>query len=140
MKSKFTILATLLILSLFPTASSYSRPIARQPDSTYQTGVQTILSTAFTSTAEVAYSIPYTSVMTTSSLNASLGIYGVSYQMISGSFGWKHYVSSITTSTLSVHAAVFSAASSIYYLKLCYIITSNTNIDMNYVEYTFDGK
>lgn len=129
------ILVSSLLLAI---AHSLSKPIALQPDTTYQTGVQTIITTNFTSTAEVVYNIPYTSVMTTSSLNASLGIYGLNYYMINKVFGWKYFVSSLTNVDIIIHLSVYTANSPLYYLKLCYIISSNPDIDMSYVEYTFN--
>lgn len=138
MKSNLSFLLLSIISLLTPIIFTYSRPVALQPDSTYQTGVQVIFSSSYTSTTENAYSIPYTSIMTTTSLNASLGIYGMNFQMINGVFGWKLYVASVTPSSLNIQIAVFSSSSAISYLKLCYIISSNTDIDMNYVEYSFN--
>jgi hypothetical protein len=138
MKLKQSImLQSLLIAAVLPLVLLSSRPIALQPDTTYQTGTQIILSSNFAFTAEQVFNIPYVSVMTTSSLNASLAIYGVDYYMVSGVFGWKLYVASLTSSNLIIHLSVFSATSPLYYLKLCYIISSNPDIDINYVEYTF---
>lgn len=134
MKSNLSLLLpTTIILLLIPHVFLYSRPVALQPDTTYQTGVQIVISSSYANTTSNAYSIPYTSVMSTTSLNASLGIYGLNFYMINGAFGWKMYVASVSTSNINIQIAVYSAASSIYYLKVCYIISSNTDIDMNYV-------
>jgi hypothetical protein len=117
-----------LILALIPSVLLLSYPIALQPDTTYQTGTQIIITSAYTNTSEQVFSIPYVSVMTTSSLNASLGIYGVNYYMISTTFGWKLFVASITSSNINVHLSVASAASSIYYLKLSFLVSSKADL------------
>lgn len=131
----FIILAALVLA-----ATPISYPIARQPDTSYQTGTQVILSTNFASTTEQAFTIPYFNVMTTASLNATLGIYGIRYYTVGTDFGWKMYVASLTSSTVIVHLAVFSSSSPIYYLKLCYLISAKPELDIAYVEYTFDRK
>lgn len=134
MRNKLSsVYAYFVILCLIPTVLLLSNPIALQPDRTYQTGTYVIITSNFSNTAQQTFSIPYTSVMTTTSLNATLGIYGVNYYMIGGVFGWKLFVASVTASDISVHLSVFSSSSSIYYLKLCYLISSKTEIDINYV-------
>ena len=103
MKLKHTsLIQYLLFLAILPSAILLSRPVALQPDTTYQTGTQTILSSNFTSTTNQVFAIPYVSIMTTSSLNASLGIYGVKYYMINQAFGWRLFVSSLTSSDLII--------------------------------------
>jgi hypothetical protein len=128
----------IIILALLHAAVSLSYPIALQPDTTYQTGTQVIVSSSFTSTSETVFSIPYINVMTTASLNATLGIYGINYYTVGTVFGWKLFVASLTSSSVIVHLAVFAAASPIYYLKLCYLISAKPELDIAYVEYTID--
>lgn len=124
----------LAALTLAVTPASY--PNALQPDTTYQTGTQVLLSSTFTSTTEQVFTIPYLNVMTTASLNATLGIYGIHYYTVGTTFGWKIYVASLTSSTVVVHLAVSYSTSPIYYLKLCYLISSKPELDIAYVEYT----
>ncbi len=69
----------IIIIMLAPSVLTYSRPVALQPDSSYQTGLQIILTSTYANTTENVYSIPYTSAMMTTSLNASLGIYGTNF-------------------------------------------------------------
>jgi len=86
---KLNMLFILLLLQYIQIGFGLSRPLAVQPDSTYQTGVQIIFSTTFISLTDVAFSVPYTTVMSTSSVNASLAIMGIQYQLINNQFGWK---------------------------------------------------
>jgi hypothetical protein len=122
-----------LIAAIIPYVLLLSYPTALQPDTTYQTGISIVISSYYANTTYQVFAIPYVSVMTTSSLNASLGIYGVDHLMISTSFGWNLLVASVTTSNVIIHLSVVSATNYISYLKLCYMINSNTNIDMNFV-------
>lgn len=71
--------------------------------------------------------------MTTASLNATLGIYGIQYYTIGTAFGWKMYVASLTSSTLVVQLAVAFSASPIYYLKLCYLVSAKPELDIAYI-------
>jgi hypothetical protein len=130
-------LAIILFVSLLQSVTP-SYPLALQPDTTYQTGTQIVITSNFASTTEQIFSIPYVSVMTTSSLNATLGIYGINYYLNGTTFGWKLYIASLTSSNLNIHLAVFSTLSPIYYLKLCYLISSRPDLDINYVEYTYN--
>ena len=123
-----TVMGILLIVMFIPSGLALSFPLASQPDSSYQTGVQVIFTSNFTSTTEVIYSIPYTSVMNTSSLNASLAIYGIGYYTVSTAFGWKLYVGSVTASNVMVHLAVFATGSPIRYLRVCYLISSRPSL------------
>lgn len=126
----------IIFLALLPPAVFLSFPFARQPDTTYQTGTQIVITSTFNSITETVFSIPYTKVMTTTSLNATLGLYGINYYTVGTAFGWKLYVASLTSSNVIVHLAVFATTSPIYYLKLCYLISAKPELDIAYVEYT----
>lgn len=115
-----------------------SRPIAIQPDLTYQTGVQIIINSNYASTVYQAFTVPYVSVMSTASLNGSLGIMDVKYYMVSNVFGWRMYIASLTSSVLTIHISVLNPSSSLYLLRVCYFISSNPDLDMGYVEYTYN--
>lgn len=78
--------------------------------------------------------------MTTPSVNATLGIYGINFYMTSQTFGWNMRVSSVSTTTLTIQLYVYSSPNYLNYLKLCYLVSSNPYIDVNFVEYNFNRK
>lgn len=132
--------ALLCLVFILPFTHCASYPIALQPDTSYQTGVQIIFTTAFSSTTNQFFFIPYTSIMTTPSVNATLGIYGINFYMTSQTFGWNMRVSSVSTTTLTIQLYVYSSPNYLNYLKLCYLVSSNPYIDVNFVEYNFNRK
>jgi hypothetical protein len=125
MKTFHNISLLLLIYSI-QLAYSLSRPIAIQPDPTYQTGVQILFNSNFNSLTTVAFGVPFNTAMPTSSLNASLGIMGTKYYMISNVFGWKMSVGSVSINSLSIDIKVISTASYLFYMKISYLVSCNT--------------
>ena len=132
-----SLLLFLIILLLHPYCTPLSWPVALQPDATYQTGVLTVISTNFSSTAAQAFNMSYTNIMSTSSLNASIGIYGIDFYMVKQVFGWSLGISTLSTTNFMLYIYVNSALSRVSSLKICYIVSNNPYIDMNYVRYTF---
>ena len=111
MKKELNIIVILIFFQWLQFGYCLSRPIAVQPDLTYQTGVQIIVSTNYNSLTDLAIGVPYATVMSTSSVNASLAIMGTRYYLNNDQFGWKMSIGSVTTTSLSIHLSITSAFS-----------------------------
>lgn len=133
------IISILILLQFFSCGYCLSRPIAVQPDPSYQTGVQIIVSANFASTTFVAIGVPFATGMSTSSLNASLAIMGTKYYMNSDQFGWKMSIGSVTASSLSVHLQITSSLSTLFYMKISFLVSSNSQLDMSFHEFPFSN-
>lgn len=73
-------------------------PTAIQPDSTYQTGIVTVLSSALG--GSLTYTLNYNWGMSTSSLNASLGVVGMNLRTANSRHGFRMRVISLNQSAL----------------------------------------
>jgi hypothetical protein len=133
MPNTFQLYLLISITIILPITNGQSYPTALQPDRTYQTGVSIVFTTTFSSITSKVFFIPYTSILTTPSANATLGIYGINFYMVSQTYGWNMRVSSVSTTALTIQLYVYSASSYMSYLKLCYLVSSNPYIDMNFV-------
>lgn len=133
------LLPFLILFFYYPYCTPLSWPVALQPDVTYQTGIITVVSTNFSSTSVQAFNLSYANNMLTSSLDAAIGIYGIDFYMNKQVFGWSLSISTLSATNFMLHAYVSSALSRISSLKICYIVSNNPYIDMNYVRYTFSN-
>jgi len=125
----------ILLTHIFATQNS--TPLALQPDPTYLTGTSTLITTNMNSTSPIQYTLNYPWMMSTASLNGSLGIIGVDYYMKGIQFGWNLGIVSLNNLTIVVQASVYNNNSLLYYLNICYMVTYNSYLDLNYVTYTF---
>jgi hypothetical protein len=73
-------------------------PTAMQPDSTYQTGIVTVISSTLGSS--LTYTLNYNWGMSTSSLNASLGVVGMNLRTANAMHGFRMRVISLNQSAL----------------------------------------
>jgi hypothetical protein len=71
---------------------------AMQPDSTYQTGIVTVISSTLGSS--LTYTLNYNWGMSTSSLNASLGVVGMNLRTANAMHGFRMRVISLNQSAL----------------------------------------
>jgi hypothetical protein len=131
-----THLCLLFLTLLLVGVDAWSRPTAIQPDPTYLTGSKTLITASMTSTSPVVYGITYPWTMPTLSLNASLAIMGVNFYMKTAQFGWRMNILSLSDSALALQISVKHKDSPLYYLRVCYMVSYNSYIDMNYVSYT----
>jgi hypothetical protein len=106
-----------------------------QPDPTYQTGVQTIITSSMGGSG--VYTISYNWAMSTNSLNASLGIVGTSFVTKDTKHGWQQFVISLSDSALMVRVDVYNSNDAIKYLKVCYLVSYSLFLDIGYANYTF---
>lgn len=73
-------------------------PTPIQPDPTYQTGLVTVISSELKNF--LLYTVNYNWAMSTSSLNASLGIVGMNLRTASTKYGFRMKVISLNQSAL----------------------------------------
>lgn len=96
------LLLTITIVPLVLGATSVPTPI--QPDPTYQTGISTVLSSKLSWSN--TYTISYNSIMSTSSLNASFGIYGIDYDQRNKKHGFRTSIASLDSSSMQIYVKV----------------------------------
>ena len=131
----------LLLLFFFAFQSvlaATTTPLGIQPDPTYQTGLQTIIS-ANTGSGGI-YTISYNWPMATNSLNASLGIAGTTFATKDNRHGWQQFVTSLSSTALIVQVNVYNNNDGISYLKVCYLVSYSVFLDIGYVNYTFSMR
>ena len=75
--------------------------------------------------------------MTTSSLNATIGIMGIHYSLRDAQMGWTLHVVSLTDSGMTLRLAVHNNNNPIYFLTVCYLVSQSPLLDINFIEYTF---
>lgn len=113
----------LLTLSLLTTrtrtATTYPTPI--QPDPTYQTGQSTIINTGLTTSS--TYTINYNWPMATASLNATLGVVGMSFHFNDTSHGWQQSLISLNKSALIMQVSVVNKYDPINSMKISYLVS-----------------
>ena len=123
MQPTITLPILLLALALLTTrthnATAYPTPI--QPDPTYQTGQSTIINTGLT--ASSTYTINYNWAMATTSLNATLGVVGMSFNFNDSSHGWQQSLISLNKSALIMQVTVVNKYDPINYMKISYLVS-----------------
>lgn len=133
-----SLLIVVLVVCLFPQATyNWSMPIGIVPDPTYTTGTFRLVNSNWGSTSASNFLVSFQTTMSTSSLNASLGVMGINYYIKGSAWGWRMTIPSVTASSMNVLLSVKDSNNPIYYLRICYFVTSNTLLDVNYVSYSF---
>lgn len=127
----------LIILCCFKTVTSLSKPTAIVPDPTYQTGVTTLITSNFSNTSPFNFQINYFAAMSTSSVNATLGIMGVKYYMQGNQFGWRMNTLSVNETAIVIQFYVKKNSNPIFYLRICYMISYNPFLELSWISYTF---
>jgi len=137
-KKTFTFIQIIcLIATIIPAAYTASKPFAIQPDPTYLTGTKTLFTTNMGSTSNVIYSVTYPWILSTSSLNATLSIMGVNFYLKGNQFGWRMSIISLTTSSMAFQVSVNNNNNPLFYLRIGYLVSWNSYLDLNFVSYTF---
>jgi hypothetical protein len=136
---RFLIAALLPLAFLLQNTEALSLPTA-MADPTYTTGTSVLVSANWSNTSPTSFTASFQTTMSTSSLNATLGIMGVSYYLKGSSWGWQMSVVSVLQTSLSILLNVVDSSNPIYYLKICFFVTYNTLLDVNSVTYTFRTK
>jgi hypothetical protein len=136
-----SLLIVIVIVCLFPQAThNWSMPIGITPDPTYTTGTFRMVNSNWGSTSPSNFLVNFQTTMSTSSLNASLGVMGINYYIKGKDWGWRMTIPSVSTSSMNVLLNVKNGNNPIYFLRICYFVTSNPFLDSNYVSYTFSIK
>jgi hypothetical protein len=134
LRVSITLLLTLSFI--VPTVRTLSFPIA-VPDPTYTTGTAQLITASYSSTTNTSFPVTFATTMSTPSLNASLGIMGINYDIRSSRWGWRITIASVLQSSLSVLISVSDSSNPIYSLRICYFVTYNTLIDVQEITNTF---
>jgi hypothetical protein len=133
-----SMLIVTLLVCFFPRATyNYSMPIGITPDPTYTTGTFRLVNANWGNTSPSNFLVNYQTTMSTSSLNASLGVMGINYYIKGSTWGWRMTVASLTASSMNVLLNVKDNNNPIYYLRICYFVTYNTLLDVSWVSYSF---
>jgi hypothetical protein len=119
-----------LLFALGQLVVGWSYPTPSQPDPTYQTGIVTLLSSALSGSG--TYMAGYNFVMSTPSLNASLGIFGIDYSQRQNKFGFRMSIASLTSSSLNVYVRAFDSSDPIKVLKISYLVSYSPYLEINY--------
>ncbi len=117
-------------------ASALSMPTAIT-DPTYTTGTSTIISSNWGTTTPTSFSFNYQTTMSTSSLNGTLGVIGIDSYIRPSQWGWRMSILSLSQTSLTLNLNVKNSYSPILYLQICYLVTSNTLLELNWVAYSF---
>lgn len=124
-------------LSCLPSfGESLSKPTAVL-DPSYTTGTTVLVTSNWGNTSPSNFLVNYQTTMSTSSLNATLGIMGVNYYIKGTQWGWRMSIASITASSLNVLLNVKNYNNPIYYLRICYFVTYSSLLDISWVSYSF---
>ncbi len=139
-KDKLTCLGILTFISLIYGAFSFSNALPNpiQPDPTYQTGIISILSSQLKSS--LTYTVSYNWAMSTSSLNASLGVVGIDLQTQYPRHGFRMMIMSLNKSALIMYVAVKYDKSPLNILKISYLVSYNPYFDIGYWESVFSNE
>jgi hypothetical protein len=136
MKSLHYLILACLFSSLISLGEAYSKPTAVL-DPSYTTGTSVLVTSNWGNTSPTNFLVNYQTTMSTSSLNATLGVMGVNYYIKGTQWGWRLSIASLTQSSLNVLVNVKNYNNPIYYLKICYFVTDNTLLDINWITYSF---
>jgi hypothetical protein len=131
-----TLMVVLTLAIFIPCGWTLSKPTVT-PDPSYTTGTTQLVNANWGSTSPTNFLVNYQTTMSTTSLNASLGIMGINYYIKAGQWGWRLSIVSVAQSSLNLFLNVKSNNNPIYYLRICYFVTSNTLLDVNWATLSF---
>jgi hypothetical protein len=131
----YLVFISIAILLLHPALCAFSLPIAIQPDPTYQTGIVTVLSSSLGWSN--TYTLTFGSMMATSSLNASIGIYGIDYNQRNRKHGFRTSITSVNSTSLRLYVQVNNNNEPLNMLTVSYLVSYSPFLDINYAQFTF---
>jgi hypothetical protein len=93
-----------LLFLIVPFSTSLSSMIIVSPNNQFQTGIVCAICSPSDAlgTSSTVYSFPYVYVMSTPSLNASIGILSSKFQASGNQFGWRLKVGTISATQMSI--------------------------------------
>ncbi len=127
-----------LLLYICTLACSLSALSVITTSPTYTTGTASIISSPSNkiNNAGNTFSVVYSTPAPSSSVNASIGINSMYFEMKNASFGWKVVINSVTATTMIFTASTNNLNNYIRMLSICYMINWNANINLNYILFT----
>ena len=78
------------------------------------------------------YTVNYNFAMSTSSLNASLGIFGIDYRQNKKRHGFRMNIVSLNSSAMQVFLRVNNNQDPLYTLKISFLVSYSPLIDIHY--------
>lgn len=111
-------------------------------DPDYQTGqfLAIKLPAEYAGTTISYYNTGYGSNMATASLNATLGIMSNSFSLQGGILGWNITVSSLTATGITIGATAVNSNNKITYLRVCWMVSNHSLLNLNYFSYTLGTR
>ena len=111
-------------------------PTAIVPDPTMRTAHTTLLSSRLNSESYRYYGVSYPTTMTTPSLDCALGITGIDYWIKNTALGWEMGVVTLDATSLTVQIRVRKNSNPVDYLRICYMVSSSTYLEIAYIHYS----